>query len=215
VTTDRTVVHLLRHGEVDNPGKVLYGRLPGYHLSERGQEMARRLADFLAHHDTTVLVSSPLERAQETAEPLAAKLGLPVHSDDRLTEADNKFQGLTVGVGDGALRNPRYWRHLWNPFTPSWGEPYVEVSRRMRLAVADAARQARGHEAVLVSHQMPIWVARLAAEHRPFVHDPRRRECSLASLTSLIYDQDGRMLSVSYSEPAADLLPGASTIPGA
>lgn len=214
MTTEHTVVHLLRHGEVENPQKVLYGRLPGYHLSERGQAMARRIAEHLATHDITRIVSSPMERAQETAAPLAAKLGLPVDVDDRLIEADNKFQGLQVGVGDGALRQPKYWRWLWNPFTPSWGEPYVEVSRRMRLAVASAVHHARGHETVLVSHQMPIWIARLAAENRRFVHDPRRRQCSLASLTSLTYAGD-RLLSITYSEPAADLLPGASTVPGA
>jgi broad specificity phosphatase PhoE len=214
VTSVHTVIHLLRHGEVENPRKVLYGRLPGYHLSERGQEMARRIAEHLADHDIARVVSSPLERAQETAAPLAAKLGLPVDTDDRLIEADNKFQGMQVGVGDGALRQPRYWRWLWNPFTPSWGEPYVEVSRRMRLAVAAAVEAAPGHETVLVSHQMPIWVSRLAAEQRPFLHDPRHRQCSLASLTSLTYTGD-RLLSVTYSEPAADLLPGASTVPGA
>jgi broad specificity phosphatase PhoE len=214
VTTDRTVVHLLRHGEVANPDQVLYGRLPGYHLSERGHEMARRLAEYLAEHDISHVVGSPLERAQETASPLAAKLGLPVVTDDRLIEAANVFQGLQVGVGDGVLRNPRCWRHLWNPFTPSWGEPYAEISRRMRHAVASAVQVARGHEAVLISHQLPIWVARLAAEHRSFVHDPRRRECSLASLTSLSYTGD-RLVTVTYSEPAADLLPGASPIAGA
>lgn len=214
MTSAHTVIHLLRHGEVENPQKVLYGRLPGYHLSERGQAMARRIAEHLADHDIARIVSSPMERAQETAAPLAAKLGLTVDLDDRLIEADNKFQGLQVGVGDGALRQPKYWRWLWNPFTPSWGEPYVEVSRRMRLAVASAVQAAPGHETVLVSHQMPIWIARLGAEQRPFVHDPRRRQCSLASLTSLTYDGD-RLLSVTYSEPAADLLPGASTVPGA
>lgn len=214
MSSDHTVVHLLRHGEVENPQKVLYGRLPGYHLSERGQAMARRIAEHLADHDITRIVSSPMERAQETAAPLAAKLGLIVDIDDRLIEADNKFQGLTVGVGDGALSKPKYWRWLWNPFTPSWGEPYVEVSRRMRLAVAAAVEAGRGHETVLVSHQMPIWIARLAAEHRPFVHDPRRRQCSLASLTSLTYAGD-RLVSITYSEPAADLLPGASTVAGA
>lgn len=214
MTSEQTVIHLLRHGEVDNPEKVLYGRLPGYHLSERGRTMARRLAEYLADHDITRVVSSPMERAQETAAPLAAKLGLPVVVDDRLIEADNRFQGLRVGVGDGALRQPKYWRWLWNPITPSWGEPYVEVSRRMRLAVASAVREARGHEAVLISHQMPIWIARLAAENRMFVHDPRHRECSLASLTSLTYAGD-RLLSITYAEPAADLLPGASTVAGA
>jgi broad specificity phosphatase PhoE len=84
----------------------------------------------------------------------------------------------------------------------------------MRLAVAAAVEAAGGHETVLVSHQLPIWIARLAAENRPFLHDPRRRECSLASLTSLSYAGD-RLISVTYSEPAADLLPGASTVSGA
>ena len=214
MTADRTVIHLLRHGEVENPERVLYGRLPGYYLSERGQVMARRLAEHLADHDITRIVCSPMDRAQQTAAPLAAELGLSVQIDDRLTEADNKFQGLNVGVGDGALRQPKYWRWLWNPITPSWGEPYVRVSSRMRLAVGAAVHAARGHEAVLVSHQMPIWISRLAAENRPFVHDPRRRECSLASLTSLSYTGD-RLVSVTYSEPAADLLPGASTVAGA
>ena len=214
MTVDRTVIHLLRHGEVENPERVLYGRLPGFYLSERGQAMARRLAEHLADHDITRIVASPMERAQQTAAPLAAELGLSVQIDARLTEADNKFQGLKVGVGDGALRQPKYWRWLWNPITPSWGESYVLVSGRMRLAVGAAVQAARGHEAVLVSHQMPIWIARLAAENRPFVHDPRRRECSLASLTSLSYTGD-QLVSVTYSQPASDLLPGASTVAGA
>jgi broad specificity phosphatase PhoE len=80
--------------------------------------------------------------------------------------------------------------------------------------VDDACRLAAGHEAVLVSHQLPIWVARLAAEHRPLWHDPRRRECSLASVTSFEYEDD-RLTAVGYSEPAADLLPGAQKIAGA
>jgi broad specificity phosphatase PhoE len=78
-------------------------------------------------------------------------------------------------------------------------------------AAASAARDAvRGREAVLVSHQLPIWIARLAGEHRRLWHDPRRRECSLASVTSLTYEGD-HLVSVDYSEPAADLLPIADT----
>jgi len=208
----RTVVHLLRHGEVDNPERVLYGRLPGFHLSELGRRMAERLAEHLAGCDLTHVASSPLDRALETAAPAAAKHGLPVQTDDRLIEAANVFEGLSVGVGEGILRMPRAWRYLWNPLRPSWGEPYTEVSQRMRAAVSAAVSAARGHEALLVSHQLPIWVVRLAAEHRPFAHDPRRRQCSLASLTSLAFEDD-RMVSLSYSEPAGDLLPGAR--PGA
>ena len=149
----RTVVHLLRHGEVHNPTGVLYGRLPGFKLSTLGEQMAERAADALADRDVSHVISSPLERAQQTAAPVAAKHGLRIAIDDRLIEADNIFEGQRVGVGDGVLKNPKAWRHLYNPFTPSWGEPYVELAGRMRAAVSAARTAARGHEAVLVSHQ--------------------------------------------------------------
>jgi broad specificity phosphatase PhoE len=212
--SERTVVHLLRHGEVDNPTKILYGRLPGFHLSALGRKMADRVAEALAGRDITVVVASPLERAQETAAPIASVHGLAIRTDPRLIESENVFEGKTVGVGDGSLRSPRHWWHLRNPFRPSWGEPYAQVAARMHAAADDARRLAAGHEALLVSHQLPIWEARLAAEHRRLWHDPRRRECSLASLTSFEYDGD-RLTAVVYSEPAADLLPGAQKLAGA
>src|SRR6185312_12529386 len=107
----RTVVHLLRHGEVHNPTGVLYGRLPDYHLSELGRQMAQTVANHLKAdgRDIVHLVASPLERAQETAEPVAEAFDLPVHTDERLIEADNQFEGLTFGVGDGSLRQPKHW----------------------------------------------------------------------------------------------------------
>lgn len=210
----KTTVHLLRHGEVYNPDKVLYGRLPGYRLSHLGEAMAARAAEVLKNRDITVLISSPLERAQQTMAPVAKALNLPVALDDRLLEATNVFEGKRVAVGDGVLRHPRYWHHLWNPFTPSWGEKYKELAARMLSVVEDARDQAQGHEAVLVSHQLPIWIARLAAEKRRFWHDPRNRQCALASLTSFVYDDD-RFVGIEYSEPAADLLGSASKIAGA
>ena len=206
-----TVVHLLRHGEVYNPSGVLYGRLPGYHLSDRGRAMADRVAETLAQRTITHVISSPLERAQETAAPIAAALGVEIKTDERLIEAGNAFQGLTFGVGDGSLRRPTQWVKLRNPFRPSWGEPYVEIAARMLAAITDARDAARGSEAVLVSHQLPVWTARSALEHRRLWHDPRKRQCSLASLTTLHYDGD-RLAEIVYSEPAADLLP---TQPGA
>ena len=212
--SDRTVVHLLRHGEVDNPEGVLYGRLPGYVLSELGHQMAERAADALKGHDITAVISSPMERAQQTAVPVAEAHGLSISTDARLIEADNKFEGQRVSVGDGILKQPRAWRYLYNPFKPSWGEPYVEVAARMTAAIADARSQARGSEAVLVSHQLPIWIARLAVEGRRFVHDPRSRQCSLASITSLTYRGD-ELAAVSYTEPSRDLLEKASKVAGA
>jgi broad specificity phosphatase PhoE len=199
--TPDTIVHLVRHGEVENPHGVLYGRIPGFHLSAEGRVMAKAAADFLAGRDVILLRSSPLERALETAEPISAQFGLPVMIDARLIEPWNHFEGMTFGVGDGSLRRPQHWRHLWNPFRPSWGEPYAEIEARMRAAMADAAQAAHGHEAVCVSHQLPIWVARRSVEGRRLWHDPRRRECGLASVTSFSY-RDGEVVGVSYAEPA-------------
>jgi broad specificity phosphatase PhoE len=196
-----TVVHLVRHGEVENPHRVLYGRRPGFHLSADGRVQAKAVADFLAGRDVTVLRSSPLERALETAEPLSAEFGLPVVVDDRLIEPWNHFEGMTFGVGDGSLRRPRHWQHLRNPFRPSWGEPYAEVETRMRAALSDAADAARGHEAACVSHQLPIWVTRRSVEGRRLWHDPRRRQCALGSVTSFSF-RAGRVIGVSYAEPA-------------
>ncbi|MFE4670665.1 histidine phosphatase family protein [Streptomyces sp. NPDC056716] len=196
----------MRHGEVANPDGILYGRLPGYHLSELGVRMADRIAEHLADRDITHVVASPLERAHETATPIAKTHGLDLATDVRLIEAGNVFQGKTFGVGDGALRRPENWKHLFNPFRPSWGEPYIDQVVRM-MGALDAARQAaRGHEAVLVSHQLPIWIVRSYVERRRLWHDPRRRQCTLASLTSFTYDGD-RIVSVGYSEPALDLVP--------
>lgn len=210
-TGERTVVHLLRHGEVFNPTGVLYGRLPDFHLSDLGRAMAERLAASLDGRDITVVTASPLDRAQETAAPIAAAHDVSIGVDDNLIEADNVFEGLRVGVGDGVLKRPQYWHHLRNPFKPSWGEPYVELAARMRVAITTAREAARGHEALLVSHQLPIWVARLDAEKHRFAHDPRRRQCGLASLTSLTYAGD-RLVAIVYSEPAADLVAKAKDV---
>ena len=211
---NRSVVHLLRHGEVYNPEGVLYGRLPGYRLSDLGEQMAQRAADALSGHDIAAVIASPMERAQQTAEPIARVHGHEIATEPLAIEADNIFEGQRVSVGDGVLRQPATWRHLWNPFKPSWGEPYDEVAARMRQAVLNAKELADGREAVLVSHQLPIWIARLDAEGRRLWHDPRSRQCTLASLTSLTFDDDD-LVSVTYSEPARDLLPGASKVAGA
>ncbi|MDT9594812.1 histidine phosphatase family protein [Nocardioides zeae] len=213
--SDQTVVHLLRHGEVHNPNGVLYGRMPGYHLSDLGKEMAQRVAERIGDRPIVHVRVSPLERARETAAPLLAARRVEPVIDPRILESTNVFEGSRFAPGDNALRNPRTWRHLWNPFRPSWGEPFTEVAARMMAAVHDAREAAaaapveadgRPNEAVLVSHQLPIWTTRLHAEGRSFLHDPRKRQCTLCSLTSLHFRGDV-LTQVSYSEPAGDLIP--------
>ncbi|GAA4418342.1 histidine phosphatase family protein [Georgenia halophila] len=212
----RTTVHLMRHGEVHNPDGILYGRLSGYRLSERGHQMASRVAETLhdGGHDVRAVVASPLQRAQQTAEATARAYGLAVRTDPRLIEADNHFEGTAVNVNRWELARPRHWLAYTNPVRPSWGEPYRTQVRRLRDAVVAVLDEVAGGEAVLVSHQLPIWVTRRHLQGKPLAHDPRRRECSLASLTSLTFD-GRRLVDVRYWEPAADLLVGAwDMVPG-
>jgi broad specificity phosphatase PhoE len=215
--TTKTVVHLLRHGEVYNPEKVLYGRLPGFRLSELGVQMAKAAAQAVAERDITHVIASPLERAQQTAEPIAAQFKLPIKVDGRLIESANVFEGKRVGVGDGALRDPRNWWALRDPRTPSWGEPYTVIASRMLAALLAAREAAEGHEVLCVSHQLPIWTLRRRAEHKRLWHDPRRRQCGLASLTSFHFE-DAHIVGIGYTEPAAHLVamsPAARTAKGA
>lgn len=205
-----TVVHVLRHGEVFNPSKILYGRLPDFHLSELGVQMAKAAAQALVDRDVTHVVASPLERAQETAAPFAAQFKLETATDTRLIESANFFEGKKVSVGDGALRNPRNWWVLRDPVTPSWGEPYLVIAQRMFEAVQAARVAAEGHEAVCVSHQLPIWTLRRYLERKRLWHDPRRRQCGLASLTSIRFD-GAKMVGIDYQEPAAHLVAMSST----
>jgi broad specificity phosphatase PhoE len=201
-----TIVHLLRHGEVHNPEGVLYGRRDGYHLSTLGRQMADRVADATAERDITHLRASPLERAQETAAPIAERHGLEVVTDERVIESGNLFEGKRFTLSDSILKRPAMWWALRNPMKPSWGEPYKEVVARMMSAVHDARRAAEGHEAVIVSHQLPIWITRLHVEHRSFLHNPRSRQCTLCSLTSFHFTGE-TIDRVVYSEPAGDLIP--------
>jgi broad specificity phosphatase PhoE len=217
VSGTKTVVHVLRHGEVYNPQKILYGRLPGFRLSELGAQMAKAAAQALAERDVVHVVASPLERARETAEPIAAQFELPVEVDDDLIESTNWFEGKRFSVGDGALRDPRNWWVLRDPVTPSWGEPYRQIGVRMFAALTAARAAAEGHEAVCVSHQLPIWILRRYVERKRLWHDPRTRQCGLASLTSFHFEGE-KVAGIAYSEPAAHLVamsPDARTAKGA
>lgn len=209
-------IHLMRHGEVFNPAGVLYGRMPGYRLSERGQEMVAHVAQHLEEsgRDIRAVVASPLERAQESAMPTAERYGLPLLTDPGLIEAGNLFEGEAL-TNRLKLAHPRYWSRYINPALPSWGEPYREITARMAGAIRAALDLLpEGGEALLVSHQLPIWVTRRWIEDRPLAHDPRLRECALASLTSLEFE-DRRLVGLSYSEPAAGLVVGAKDmVPG-
>ena len=199
----QTVVHVMRHGEVHNPDKVLYGRKPGFYLSERGKAQAQAVAEALAGRDIVAVVASPLERAQQTATPIARHHGLDIGTDADLIESENVFEGKRVSPGDGALRDPRNWKYLANPLRPSWGEPYKQVAARMRRAVAGARLLGIGHEVVCVSHQLPVEILRRSMLGHHLPHDPRKRMCDLASLNTFVFEGED-LVDWKYWEPAAE-----------
>jgi broad specificity phosphatase PhoE len=202
-----SIVHVIRHGEVENPEKILYGRQPGWRLSQRGEEMAEVIADWSKSIDLGALHASPLQRAQETAAPIARAHSLDITTDEKLIEAANIFEGQKFELGSGVLKHPSSWKHLVNPWKPSWGEPYEEQISRMLAAVFQVRYAAQGKDAIVVSHQLPIWILRSAIEGRRLIHDPRKRQCTLASVTSIHFDDEAMISGTSYSEPAKHLLP--------
>ena len=204
---DRTISHVMRHGEVDNPDGVLYGRLPGFGLTELGHAMAARAAEYLVDSgaDIARVISSPLLRAQLTAAPTAAAYDLSIQSDPRLIESDNVFEGLPVNTNRAMLANPKYFKYYCNPLRPSWGEPYRDIASRMSAALSSALREARGREALVVSHQNPIVTLTRFVNGQPLAHAPKSRHCALASITSFIFS-GATLVGTSYAEPAADLV---------
>lgn len=204
---EASVVHLVRHGKVHNPEGVLYGRQPGFGLSEVGQQMAARLGEYFAEANLVHLVSSPLQRAQETMAPIAARHPeLEVQIDERVIEAANVFEGKSFGTRNQILFKPSSWWAMRNPLRPSWGEAYVSIVARMREALVDAAGHCVGAEAVVVAHELPIWMARSWGEGRRLAHDPRKRQTALGSVTSFTFAGD-QLVRVDYAEPCADLVP--------
>jgi broad specificity phosphatase PhoE len=197
-----TIVYLVRHGHVENPDRVLYGRLPGFNLSALGRAQAELLGQHFARVPLAAVLASPLERAQQTAAAIAASHQLPVETEQRLTEASSLFEGVAGNLAWYILRRPGMWWKLRDTSTPAWGERNVDMAERVQAAVTAARERFPGQRVVLVSHQAPIWVARLAYERKPLGHWPGRRRCSLASVTTLEFDGD-QVRRVRYAEPAA------------
>ena len=204
------LIHLVRHGEVFNPTGVLYGRLPDFHLSELGRRMAQAAADSMGGRPIASVTASPLLRTRESAEPWTTAFHLTLQLDDRLIEPSNKFEG--VNIRRAIRANPLLARRLINPWKPSWGENFVSIAARMMAAVADAHASVERGEVVLVSHQLPIWMVARTVQGKPLATDPRRRRCTLSSITTVAWDPragrngDGAFTEVDYQEPAAALL---------
>jgi broad specificity phosphatase PhoE len=216
---------------VFNPDGILYGRLSGFGLSKLGHRMAQSAADDLFARDRLIasLRVSPLQRTRESAAPIAAAFDLAPETDDRIIEPTNHFEGTVMAR---ALKNPVNWPFLVNPARPTWGEAYRSIEKRMLSAIDDAFDSVDDGDVVLVSHQLPIWVAHLSVAGERFWHDPRKRRCSLSSITTFERREVPREVTVppgapaptepagtvirlfetGYTEPAADLQAAATDV---
>ncbi len=183
--------------------------------------MARATAQYIAQNPqlntVTALYSSPLERTRETAGEILARLNaqraqrgqapLSLIADDRLIEARNEFRGTRIGHGDGALWRQRNLRLVSNLWKPSWGETYAQIAQRVSDFADEKIQQYQGQQIIVVSHESPIWSYRHLLETGHPEHNMLMRHTALASVTSITYDcETGRVLSIDYADPAADVL---------
>jgi broad specificity phosphatase PhoE len=158
-----TRVHLVRHGQVDNPRRVVYGRLPGWHLSAKGRRQAQAAARALAARGITALFSSPLERARETADIVAGVLHLPVQVREDLTESAlaARWEGL-LWLQVWTQRHGEWETYRKRPLEMDAPEPLAALAARMSAAVRGLATAFAGQEIVAVSHGDPIKAAVVA-----------------------------------------------------
>lgn len=199
-------IHLVRHGEVHNPGGVLYGRLPHFRLSEKGHEMAALAAKELKAKKVKVgaIYMSPLLRTRESAEHIQELYGVDPQTDQRLIEPYNIFEGRKLSAKAIAIR-PHLVYHLRNPYSPSWGEPYVAIVARMLEAMTELAAKTHDGDLVLVTHQLPIWITHRHLAGEKLAHNPSKRRCALSSITTFEVTKNG-LVEIDYVSPAESLL---------
>ena len=199
-----TVVLLVRHGVTPTTGKKLPGRLPGVHLSDEGRRQAEVAARRIAKlKRVTAIYSSPLDRARETAAPIARERGLSVRIDRDLLEID---VGRWAGKSLGSLRRRSEWKTVQrypSGFRFPGGESFAEMQGRITAAVARLVARHPGGTLVLVSHGDPI---KAVVAHALGVHLDLFQRISIgtASITAVVYRRDGaRVLTVNST--GADL----------
>lgn len=216
-----TTIHFVRHGQVYNPDHLLYERLPGFHLSEKGRAMAQATARFLSRNPGTqsvaAIYTSPLERASETAQIIcdevnkcrqqSAMQSLQLNVDERLIEATNGFRGKRVGRSEGALWRNNNWKLLTDVMKPSWGESYQCIAQRMSNFADEQVKRYPGQQIIAVSHESPICSLRRLLETGNPEHFMLLRNTALASVTSITFDGSvKKVLGIAYADPAGKLL---------
>src|SRR3989344_7974001 len=151
----KTAIYLVRHGEVHNPEKVFYGRLPGFRLSELGKKQAETLGHFLKRRPIAALYTSPLERAKETLTYVGKHFShLTPMVDDRIIEVGSPLEGRSWEE----LEREQWNFYRFSEHTRGGGEHLRDIWKRMRQFLLETAKKHRGQEVLAVSHGEPIMV---------------------------------------------------------
>jgi broad specificity phosphatase PhoE len=189
----KTTIHLIRHCEVQNSEHVIYGRLPGFYLCSRGLYQAEKLHEYFENANISAIITSPLERAMQTAEIISDN-NIPIIIEKDILEADyRKWEGIRADKRD----SKDVLLYIENPDKAHLGETLAQIEKRMRRAIESAINNYKGKKIVMVSHADPIIVARLSYEGR-LLTDVNKCEVRNASITTLVFDEHDKFLKSSY-----------------
>ena len=167
-----TKISLIRHGQVHNPEQVYYGRLPRFRLSVAGCRQAAEAAHFLRDQQVTTVYSSPLLRAKQTADIVAATLNVPLHHSRLMLEVHSPYDGRPLS--DLEARN-------WDIYTdsPAHFEQPDDIANRMTRLIGRIRRNHTHHHTVLVSHADPVaWTVLWAADKPLTLTNRRHLQCA-------------------------------------
>lgn len=176
-------LHFVRHAQVNNPDGVIYERIPGFGITDKGHQMAAAAAEMASKLEIAAFYCSPLQRAKESASHWERLYGVELMEEPRIIENWNKFRGLKINTKT-LLQKPLLLAHFHDPFKPSWAEPYVEIQTRMLAAAKQAWDETDGGDVVFVSHQLPIVMLQRTAQGMSLPHYPKDRKCELSSISS-------------------------------
>jgi broad specificity phosphatase PhoE len=181
-----SLVHLVRHGEVENPQGLVYASLQGFGLSEAGRSQAAAAARHLGSQPVVAVWSSPLERGLETAGIIARRFGVPVRADDRLAEWKllDRWAGKPWATLDTSFPG-ELEAYLEHPHQLGFSsESLSSLANRIRGTVELLAEQHRDGDIVIVSHQDPVQAARLSFAGRDLsnLHTDKPGHCSIVTL---------------------------------
>ncbi len=198
-----TRCYLARHCDVANPDGVLYGHLPNFPLSAKGRQQAAVMGRYLAEAGIRAIYTSPLQRAQETADLLATELFPfpPVLVRPELVEAEFGRYLQGTRYRDVLWRKPRWWVHMVWPGLVPGDESMGSMARRVERTIREGLRERAGEAFLCISHGDPIQAFWATSDHRlPWAL--HRLQCSKGGLLELQYRGE-ELISKTYLSPEA------------